>query len=415
MKKFFLTVGLIGVILRLVLMLITAHPDLWAFYFTNHLFAYAGIFNIYDYLANLSKEADLAKNYGTNFFTYPPLAYFLLGLLSFILRPLGDSSFYGWAVNHYPMIYGNVLVMKEIFLTKLPYLFFDVGVAIVLVKLFKSEKEKKLAFVLWMFNPLTLYSSFMVGQFDILPIFFVVAALYFSLKKKATLAVLMLGIGGALKMFPLLFLPFFIFLLGRNWREKVMLSILGALPYLLSIMPFLGSTAFRQVSLFASQSQKMLHMSLPVSGAEGIYVFVLVYFFLICLAAFRKTSEIWLFCLATMLLFFSVTHYHPQWMLWLTPFFVIETVSSKFKHFWLWLVLFLSWVGITLMFEPSLNFALFAPLSPNLVNLPGLSESISPFYNVFQLKSLLRSLFAGVSLFLIYAFFVKNQNSKSKL
>src|SRR3990167_4482234 len=74
-----------------------------------------------------------------------------------------------------------------LFLMKLPYFFFDIALAFVLMALFKSESEKKWAFVLWMFNPVNLYATYMVGQFDIIPTFLTVAALYLALKKTSLL------------------------------------------------------------------------------------------------------------------------------------------------------------------------------------------------------------------------------------
>jgi len=80
---------LVGLIVRLVLMPVTFHPDLWAISFSQYFFAYKGIINIYDFLASLPASSVLVANYGQNFFTYPPLAYFTLGFFGFLLRPRG--------------------------------------------------------------------------------------------------------------------------------------------------------------------------------------------------------------------------------------------------------------------------------------------------------------------------------------
>ncbi|MDP3888899.1 MAG: glycosyltransferase 87 family protein, partial [bacterium] len=345
--KYYFIIAFFGILLRLVLMPITSHSDLWDFYFSGHLFAYQGVFNIYDYLANLG-NSDLARNYGTNYFTYPPLTYFLLGLFAFIFKPFSDGGFFSWSIANYPNVFHNPQVFKALFLTKLPYIFFDLGTAIFLAKLFTKEKEKKIAFTLWIFNPLAIYTSFMTGQFDIMAVFAVVTALYFVSVKKENLSVISLGLGGALKMFPLLLLPFFIFSLGKNWKSKITLAVLGLLPYFITILPFISSSAFRRVSLFSSQSEKMLFMSFPVSGAEGLYVFIMILVLLFAYSAYNPGKfKIWQYCMAVMFAFFSVTHYHPQWMLWLAPFFVIQTVGDRFKFIWLWLVMFASWIGIT--------------------------------------------------------------------
>jgi len=404
---------LAGVFLRLVFSAVTIHPDLWSLNFTSYLFSFNGVINVYDYLVNLSPSHEWSKLYGPSVFTYPPLAYFTLGGFMFIFKPLLNFSFMEWFVNHsFAGSLSNPEIFRQLLILKLPYLFFDLGIAFLLTGFFTEQRLKKIVFLLWIFNPLSFYTSFMVGQFDVIPLFFTVLALHFARNGKNELSVLSLGVGGAFKMFPLLFLPFLVLVLGKTYWQKIKLSFLGILPYVLSILPFLSSFAFRQVSLFSAQSQKMLHMILPVSGAEGIYVFVFFFLLLIFLAGYRRKNPetLYWYFLGVMLLFFSVTHYHPQWFLWLTPFLVVQTVKDKFTHLWLVIALIFTWLFITFSFEPSLNFALFAPLNPNLVKLPGIFEEIR-FYDIFQLKSIVRSIAAAASLSLILLTWRKNEKA----
>ena len=167
----------IGIIIRLAIAAITVHPDLWALNFSGYLLAFKGVPNIYDYLASLSPAHEWSKLYGPAVFSYPPLAYFLLGGLMFLLRPFINFSFLEWFTNHSLVdSLNNPAIFHHLFLLKLPYLFFDLGVAFLLLKFFGQAKQKKLALLLWLFNPLALYTSFMVSQFDIIPVFFVYKA-----------------------------------------------------------------------------------------------------------------------------------------------------------------------------------------------------------------------------------------------
>jgi len=396
---------LIGLLLRLVLMPITVHPDLWALSFSQYFFNQERIFNIYDYLAKLPPDHALVRNYGTNFFTYPPLTYFTLGFFGFLLKPLSDPLLSRWLMNNLSQAYQHPLLFRYLFLFKLPYLFFDFGVAFLLMALFRKESEKKAAFLLWLFNPLAFYTTFMIGQFDILPVFWVVLSLYLLLKKKTEWAAVALGIGGAFKMFPLLFLPLLILAFGRTVGEKLRLALFGFLPYLLTVAPFLSSAAFRRVALVSAQSQKMFFMTLPVSGAEGVSLFAFFYFLVCWAVAYGRIAreKFWLSPLIVLLLLFSTTHYHPQWFLWLTPFLILELIKSRFVHWWLDLILLVCFLFLVFCFEPSLHLGLFVPLNPSLADLSGgLGELIGRFYNPFQLKTLVRSLFAATAAFLIY-------------
>lgn len=388
----------LGLISRLVLMPITLHSDLWAISFAQNIFAFKGVFNIYDYLGNLPRESLLSVNYGRNFFTYPPLAYFTLGIFGFILKPFFNADFVTNLAVNLPNILGDGRLGWHVFLTKVPYLFFDFGVLYFLLKLFQEDSKKKLALILWIFNPLSLYTSYMVGQFDIIPVFFTILALYLAKEKKLFWAVFSLGIGGAFKMYPLFFIPFLVVTQSKNFKESLKLGIAGFSPYLLSILPFLRSVSFRQTVLLSNQSQKMLFAKIPVSGAEYLSVFIVLYIFLLGISLVKKV-ELWKWFLIVMLLFFSVTHYHPQWFLWISPFLILFWV--EYRKFWpLPIALLITWLVITLLFEPSLSISLFAPVNNSLQSVKPLSETLNRFYDVFAFKSLIRSLFAGLGLFM---------------
>lgn len=400
----------LGVILRLVLAAITAHPDLWALNFSGYLLAFKGVPNIYDYLAGLPGDHEWSKLYGPAVFTYPPLAYFSLGIFVFFLKPFFNLSFLTWFTNHSLIdSLGNPELFRHLILLKFPYLFFDIGMAFLFLGLFKEERKKKWAFLLWIFNPLSFYTSFMVGQFDVIPVFFVILSLYLASLGRKNWALVLLGIGGSLKLFPLLFLPFFILVLGKNNWEKARLAFLGGLPYFLTIFPFLSSSAFRQVVLFSNQSQKMLFMGLSVSGAEGLYVFVVFLVLLWFWAGYtkHKMDDLWKYIFVTLLLFFSVTHYHPQWFLWITPFMILEMVKSGFQNKWLHLTLFTSWFLLLLFFEPSLSYGLFSPLWSQLAKAQGISEILVRYIDIFQFKNLIRSIFAATAIFLSFRLFTR--------
>jgi len=399
----------VAIFLRLLLMVLCLHSDLWAVSFSQYLFSFKGVINIYDYLANLSSDSFLRLNYGQNFFTYPPLAYFTFGIFGWVLKPLFNADFFNNLALNLPEILNQKGLFWHLFLTKLPYLFFDAGIYILLWNWFEEEKTKKLAVLLWLFNPLSLYTAYMIGQFDIIPVFFVVLSLFFAKKNKLSLAVVCLGIGGAYKMFPLLFVPFLVLTQGKGFYKKVKLFILGILPYFLSILPFLGSVAFRQNALFSNQSQKMFFAKINVSGAEYLSVFVLIFVFLLFLASWRKI-DLWKCFLLVMLLLFSLTHYHPQWFLWLSPFLIFLIIDYPSLKKIVAMLLF-CWVAITLLFEPSLSISLFAPIFHNLSQAVPISEVITKYYDVFEIKSLIRSIFAGLALFTSVRLFSKNASN----
>lgn len=396
---------IIGILIRLILAAITLHPDLWAFSFTGKIFVEEGVLNIYDYLHKLPLNSSYLV-YGTDFFTYPPLAYFVLGTFRFLMQPLFDPNFYQQLFVNFSQPFLISGIFRHNLLVKLPYLVFDLAILWLLPKFFTNDVQKKKVFLLWVFNPVSWYASFMIGQFDVIPTFFILFSLWFALKSQNNLALFSLGLGGAFKVFPLLLVPFAVAILAKTFAQRLKLLLIGLAPFIFTVTPFLASEAFRSVVIFGTQSQKLLYAGINVSGADVIYLFPVLYLLLL-FYVFNfppKVGNLWQVFLAAFLVLFSLTNYHPQWFIWITPFLVIWIVYQPEKWFYP-ILLFIIFAGIVLLFEPSLSIGLFSPIAPFLTKTPSLSLLIERFIPVHQVASLLRSIFAGVSLFMIFLIF----------
>jgi len=396
-----------GAAIRLLLMPITAHPDLWGHSFTAYFFAYKGELNIYDFLLSLPKTHPLVANYGVNdIFIYPPLAYFTLGIFRVLVKPFADPAFIPWLMNNVSSYYNYPTIGLQIFLFKIPYLFVDIASAFLLSDLFDDKRKKKLAFVLWMFNPITIYATFMIGQLDILPVFFTILSCYLIKQGKWEWGLFSLGIGGAYKMYPLLLIPPAAFVLGKNFWDRVKLMVVGFLPYLATIAPYLWSKGFRAMVLFSSKDTKMLFMDLKVTAAEGVFPFIALLFLVYLISYYVKRKlDIKFYFLTILLILFSVTDFHPQWFLWVTPFVIWAIVKFSGKYIELVATLFVCWLVITLLFESSLSYGLFTPAIHSLQNAPSISEYLAKVTDIYQFRSIIRSIFAGASLFYIYSLY----------
>ena len=284
MKKTLLKWILIGLALRLILMPLTVHPDLRAIDLGAYLVSQKGEWlTFYDHLSRLEPGNFLVEIYGFDLFIYPPLAYLVPGVFMFLLGPFYDFSFNNLFLLDMEAAAQALTFFKTLFLLKLPYLLFDFLLAFLLYKIFAKRGEA--AFKLWMINPLTLYATFAMGQVDIFPTLMIVAALFFAQRDKRELSVLMLGIGGAFKLFPLLLLPIFVLVLYKQAWQRLKLLVIGLAPYVVVVAPyFLFSPMYRQTALLASQTDKMLYLKLPLSGAEYLSIFAMGYFFLLFLA-----------------------------------------------------------------------------------------------------------------------------------
>lgn len=345
MKKLFPWI-LIGLAIRFGLMLYTVHPDIRGHNLAAYLIAQKGqIVSLYDYLRLQPRTDPWVVLYRDDIFAYPPLAYLTHGLVNFFLYSLYPKELFHTLILDIGQTTGHPQLPWLLFLLKFPYLLADIAGLVIIYRLI-DPKYRYLGSLLWLFNPLTIYSSYILGQFDIFIALFILLAVF-----KPGLSPFFIGLAAGFKPFPLFFLPF---LPGSKLKNIAT----GLLTYSLLILPYLPSTGFRQYALLASQTDKISYAKIPVSGSQYIPLFFLGLVILFWLNYFRpRLLPAWAWPMSVLLLFYSVTHYHPQWFTWLSPFLILTYVNFR-KSMPLLTVLLLSHLVIVLSFEPSLNFGL---------------------------------------------------------
>jgi len=398
-KAIYITLVL-AILIRLFLMFFCYHPDLAGQSLSSYFWGTENVTNVYDHLLQLPPSHPLVRNFGVNdIFIYPPLTYFALGTFQKIFAFTDLSHFLQTLMSG-----SNVLKITGLnfylFILKLPYLFVDLAVAWLLYRYFSTPRAKQIALLLWLFNPVTLYATFAMGVFDIIPVFFTVLALSFYKNQKVSLSLLSLGLGSAFKMFPIFLVPFVVLSSTQKFTQRIKYLLISLVPLLITNLPYITSSAYRYM-VFSPKSQKMLYMEWMLTGAEGIFPFLLVLVFLYLMSQRIKLKPqlFSTYFFVFFLLLFSVTHYHPQWFLWLTPFLIIELINYNFKETYLYLGLLSIYIFIVFTFENSLSVGLFAPLYPALAQFTGTSIILSHLTNIDMLKSEMRSVFAGISLY----------------
>ncbi len=122
------------------------------------------------------------------------------------------------------------------FLVKIPIIFTDCAIALLLFLLLGKTKLAFRAALLWALCPLSIFITAFQGQFDSMPLLTVLLALYFF-PRRLTLSALMLGMGIALKEFPVLLLPFFCLKL-KNHQQKAIFIFFSLAPVVALMAPF---------------------------------------------------------------------------------------------------------------------------------------------------------------------------------
>lgn len=373
-KKLWLIVA--GAIaLRFILSAFSYHSDMDVFDLAGKLVAEGNILNIYDFTS-----ASAVLN-------YPPLIYLYHGFFKIMF---GFSS-------------------HPIFL-KVPYLLFDLLIAFLI---FKLSGKKVLAVILWLFNPVTLYATYMMGQYDIIPSFFILLCLFLVIKNKLNWAAFALGLGIAFKLSPVfLIIPLILF--GKGFWGKLKIFILSITPYLLSVIPYLPSQSFKATALFANQSSKSLYAAIPVSGGEAILLFplslALFYFWIWYRRNNFTTSDAAKLLLTPLFLFFIWTHYHPQWLIWIIPLLILTFISSGFKSFIPYLLIIFSWIASLFFFDPSLTVGIFSPVIQIGQGTQSFWELIGINLDYNLSRSVVQTIFAASAFFIIYELFHKRNH-----
>jgi len=385
-----------GLVLRLILIPSYVHPDLKGFNFAGFLISQKhAVFTFYDYLSTLPPSHQLVTQYHQDLFIYPPLAYLTPAVFMKVLGP-----FYPWQVfEQYVFDDSQTLGSPDmaglVFLLKLPYLIADFMILFLLLKLVSPQK-RYLAAAVWLFNPVTLYATYLIGQFDIYLALFVTLSIYFASQNRPIFSALSLGLSAGFKPFPLFLLP--LIPAPTGLRHRLVILISGLAVFLLVISPYLPSPGFRNFALLAPQSDKLTSAKIMVSTSQYLPLFFLGLVFVAWRHYFSPHQvPMWGWLATAFLLFFSLTHFHPQWFVWAAPCLALWFVHRPANRLPL-AALTALFFAVVMTFEPSLNWQVLGLdlSSPDLLAKIGQTD---------QLPSLFRGAFAATSLYLVHSLF----------
>ncbi len=408
----FTIVLLIGIFLRLIISPFTYHSDIQVFDLGGYVLTKDSPINFYDYLSSLPDENRISKTFNNFNFNYPPAVHLFLGSFAIPLSLVVGEEFRFDFLTNIKSTLGSPALFFHLLTLKIPYLAFDLGLAYFLMKLFAERKEKFLILCLWMFNPVDIYATYMMGQFDIIPTFFAVLSIYFIAisqnLKFTSFASISLGVGAAFKIYPLfLLLP--LAFIRKRFFERIGIFLLGLFPYFILILPFFGSSGFRNSALVANQTLKSFYAAIPISGGESILLFpsFLIFLYIFLFIKGVERNNLWNVFLIVLLSFFVFTHFHPQWLLWATPFLAIHLVRSKFESLIPLVIILISWFVSLFFFDPGLTLGLFSPIAPNLYDSKSLWQIFGIYIDYNFTRSIIQSIFVASSIYYFYSFFSK--------
>ncbi|MCL4383984.1 hypothetical protein M1116_00860 [Patescibacteria group bacterium] len=357
MKKTIIIAFVIGLLLRLVLAITTYHSDLGAFALAGHYIVNQGkVFSFYD----------MTRQENETVFNYQPLAYLYPALIYSPWANLVNSTYKDIQNNEISQLKLNT-VYWPLLVYKLPMILADMAIFFLIPLFFRKEKNKQLAQLLWWFNPLGIYVGSMMGQVDVVMAALLVTGYYFFQKNKLGWCAISIALSALFKPIGLILLPLL-------WIEKKDLkaTIVGYLVYLLGIIPYLGSVSYRYYALAAEQISKTTYAGIAIASGTVIPWFFIM-LAIAAVALWHKKISFLEAMTAMILSSLAFSHFHPQWLVWITPLLLIWVIKQKQLVYWPMMIF--CWLLVLLSFDPTLHSQIFLASHWNLL-LPKQADNV---------------------------------------
>lgn len=390
---------ILAIVLRLLVATFYFHPDIKTYNFQAS-FLRHGVFNIYAYLVNNKATLPIKEE-----FVYFPLTYITVGGYQAIVAPILGKGFDAWLSN--ANVNGFVKdpgIFKYLLVLKLPILAVDIGIAYLLMKFFDDRKDKKKAFVFWLFNPFTIAIFYVFSNVDIYPIALTVASLLFAKKNKLLASSLLLGVAAGFKLYPILLVPF-LFLKAGNLKEKLTVIIGPLITVGIITFPFLSS-AFIQSALISGLTTRIFNPGFSIGFGEsnvvGLTGLVALFFYGLLIDKKINPLHYWI---TIFLLIFSFSHFNIQWLAWVAPFVVILAVEKPKLAVTLFVLSIAAFLIPPLYEDRSMSVGLIRVYSTLYDLLPTPFVAIQSIFDPYSLQSILHSFLAGGSSIVVYNIF----------
>jgi hypothetical protein len=116
-------------------------------------------------------------------------------------------------------------IYRHLFFFKLPYLLFDIATALAIWHFIDKPEHKKIALLIWLFNPLTLFATYIFGRFEVISLFFLVITALQLKYHRVFFASFLFALSLHCREINLLFAPFFLLAI-IDFKDHFMKNIL---------------------------------------------------------------------------------------------------------------------------------------------------------------------------------------------
>jgi hypothetical protein len=401
LRRSVIVIVTIGVLVRLVLMPIAFHPDL--FWVTYH-------------AQNLALHGEVTKDLAIQ--PIPLLLYSAtIWIFRAVLSPpeviwpdrwglLGEGEYQGafdlaMQIATAPRIHLTLLILK------LPHLVFDLASAFLLLALLRNRpRQAVIALAFWMFNPIGLYVSYLYGRYEVVAGFFVLLSLYLFQRVRPFSSLAALGLAVLSRVMDAALVPFFVLGAFRQLAKQKRV-LLGALVFLVaSVLTIVTGSLPAVIALLdRAHGQFLLAAKLPIILYDELVLFVIGYAILLFSSAERDLSSytaLRKYSLMVFLVLFSLAFFNPQYFFALLPLLALE-IAEQPSLAWYHLIQIVGYAFYLLNWGSQTTWWLFLPLNPQFFSQLTPPESMIQVYTNYKaVVGIFRSLLTAASFWMVY-------------
>ncbi len=293
---------------------------------------YDGVLDFYD------NVAEWTQNDGAN---YMPSTFFLFAIWNLPLKWIGVSG--PASVNDFRMLFCVwYKLLPLLFYAGSCYLIYRIGKEIGL-----GNHKSKLAMFAFMTMPVCFFSQFIFAQCDIFTMFFMLWGMYYYFRNKEHdmwRFALLFGVSVTFKYFSILI--FLVLLLLRKKRPRAIIAygIAALLPIGIEFLAYYRSEGFQR-GVLGFNALNYARSGDTQTTATSVNLLVVVCVFLVLWAWFVKTENrknevawaLYLSCGICFALFAFLSSWHPQWLLFMAPFWVLSAFINIHLEKFLWI------------------------------------------------------------------------------
>jgi hypothetical protein len=305
---------------------------------------------------------------------------------------------YSFNTVQYAQFLSGFDLFMTLFIFKLPYLACDYAIGYIIFLILRAKPQEALsALKVWMLNPFVLHSAYMLGQSDLIPVLFVMLAVWAVFKRSNYLAVISLCLASATKGYPVILLPALIILATDTFTEQLRLVAISITMFFLIVAPFYFSSGLSFLGIFNAYNAFPLFKKALFLAAYLILLFFLY-------QGKKKGHPDFYFIISAftviLLLFYLIYTATLRHFIAVTPFLII--LALKNRTFWVYNTLFIVSLFYLRTAGNTQQWGLFAPLHPEFFSgLPIADSFLNLAVNVKYLHQLAFRVFALTTIAMI--------------